>query len=243
MLICGAVTVTVPRPRRDRRLVDVMMREAGEAHLSIRKPLEPSGSSRGPVSSSARRSSAIWYWCTDQFIVQRVLAAKNETEARRGADIRRIPEVLPLFIFVLPGLIAAAPSAEGRTGAADSAFPALVAAPVAGRLRVSSRRDARRPHELPCVGVQLVLDAAHLGRLPQAPAGRDREATGRVGRASTVAACRARTPWIPLHEVDLAAALYLLQSVQAYIAPPIAACVPTGILSKRVQCAARWRRC
>jgi SSS family solute:Na+ symporter len=45
----------------------------------------------------------VWYWCTDQFIVQRVLAATNVDEARRGAIFGGFPKVLPLFIFVIPG--------------------------------------------------------------------------------------------------------------------------------------------
>ena len=48
----------------------------------------------------------VWYWCTDQFVVQRVLSAKNITEARRGTIFGGFLKVLPLFIFVIPGLIA-----------------------------------------------------------------------------------------------------------------------------------------
>src|SRR4051812_13827608 len=68
----------------------------------------------------------VWYWCTDQHIVQRVLAAKNVSEARRGTIFAGYLKVLPVFIFVLPGMVAAALYADVRTGAADSAYPALV---------------------------------------------------------------------------------------------------------------------
>ena len=49
----------------------------------------------------------VWYWCTDQFIVQRVLsAAKNIDEARRGTIFAGFLKLLPLFLFVIPGVIA-----------------------------------------------------------------------------------------------------------------------------------------
>lgn len=47
----------------------------------------------------------IWYWCTDQTIVQRVLAAKDENQARLGALFAGFLKLLPLFIIVLPGVI------------------------------------------------------------------------------------------------------------------------------------------
>src|SRR5262249_17228957 len=68
----------------------------------------------------------VWYWCTDQHIVQRVLAAKNVTEARRGTVFAGFLKILPVFIFVLPGMIAAALYSDVRGGAADSAYPTLV---------------------------------------------------------------------------------------------------------------------
>ena len=47
-----------------------------------------------------------WYWCTDQFIVQRVLSGKNEREARRGAIFGAYLKLLPVFLFLIPGMIA-----------------------------------------------------------------------------------------------------------------------------------------
>ena len=65
----------------------------------------------------------VWYWCTDQFIVQRVLSAKNISHARSGAIFAAYLKVLPVFIMVLPGMIAAAlyPNING-----DYAYPALI---------------------------------------------------------------------------------------------------------------------
>jgi hypothetical protein len=55
----------------------------------------------------------VWYWCTDQHIVQRVLAARNITEARRGTLFAGFLKILPVFIFVLP-LIRRAYRSTGR---------------------------------------------------------------------------------------------------------------------------------
>src|SRR2546423_8658016 len=67
----------------------------------------------------------VWYWCTDQHIVQRVLAAKNVSAARTGTIFAGFLKILPVFIFVLPGIIAAALYADIRGGSADAAHPAL----------------------------------------------------------------------------------------------------------------------
>lgn len=77
-----------------------------------------------------------WYWCTDQFIVQRVLSGKNEREARRGTIFGAYLKLLPVFLFLIPGMIAYAMSAKGGIilngqeyvlPSADAAFPSLVA--------------------------------------------------------------------------------------------------------------------
>lgn len=82
-----------------------------------------------------------WYWCTDQFIVQRVLSGKNEKEARRGTIFGAYLKLLPVFLFLIPGMIAFAlhqkyigaggegflPLLANGTANADAAFPTLVA--------------------------------------------------------------------------------------------------------------------
>jgi solute:Na+ symporter, SSS family len=55
----------------------------------------------------------IWYWCADQTIVQRVLGAKDENHARVGSLFCGFIKILPVFIFVLPGLIAFALAQKG----------------------------------------------------------------------------------------------------------------------------------
>ena len=61
-----------------------------------------------------------WYWCTDQFIVQRVLSGKNQTEARRGAILAGYFKTLPVFIFLIPGMIAFALSQQGKLNVPSS---------------------------------------------------------------------------------------------------------------------------
>ena len=81
-----------------------------------------------------------WYWCTDQYIVQRVLSGKNEKESRRGTIFGAYLKLLPVFLFLIPGMIAFAlhqkyvgegsaflPLLADGTPNADAAFPTLVA--------------------------------------------------------------------------------------------------------------------
>lgn len=58
----------------------------------------------------------IWYWCCDQTIVQRVLAAKDEKHARLGPLFCAFIKILPVFLFVLPGVICVALVQKGHFG-------------------------------------------------------------------------------------------------------------------------------
>ncbi len=70
-----------------------------------------------------------WYWCTDQYIVQRVLSGRDEREARRGAILAGYFKLLPVFIFLIPGMIAFALYQKGLLDvqSSDSAFASMVA--------------------------------------------------------------------------------------------------------------------
>ncbi|MGH7693771.1 MAG: sodium:solute symporter family transporter, partial [Gemmatimonadaceae bacterium] len=108
---------------------DGLTSQAGPGFLSIWKPLsDPSFPWTGILFGAP--ILGIWYWCTDQFIVQRVLAAKNQTEARRGTIFAGYLKLLPLFIFVLPGVIAYVLAQQGRITLTtpDRALPTLVGA-------------------------------------------------------------------------------------------------------------------
>ena len=56
----------------------------------------------------------LWYWCTDQYIVQRALTAPNETIARRGSICAAFFKLLPVFLFIIPGMICFALAASGK---------------------------------------------------------------------------------------------------------------------------------
>ena len=70
----------------------------------------------------------IWYWCTDQVIVQRVLTAKNITEARRGSIFGAFLKLMPVFLFLIPGVVALVLNLRGELAydTPDQAFPALM---------------------------------------------------------------------------------------------------------------------
>src|SRR5256884_398654 len=109
----------------------------------------------------------VWYWCTDQHIVQRVLAAKNVSAARTGTILAGFLKILPVFIFVLPGIIAAALYSDIRGGSAlDSVHEVHLAA------------DLHLFAE--CAGVHRPTDRGVLSAWRAVP---EAERNGRVGRA------------------------------------------------------------
>ncbi len=68
----------------------------------------------------------VWYWCTDQTIVQRVLAAGSERDAQLGPLFAGFLKVLPMFILVFPGVIAYAIFRDQIGADADQALPFLI---------------------------------------------------------------------------------------------------------------------
>ena len=177
----------------------------------------------------------VWYWCTDQHIVQRVLAAKNVSEARRGTIFAGYLKILPVFIFVLPGMVAAALYTDVRTGAADSAYPALVTRllPAGFKGLVLAGMLAALMSSLASAfnscSTLLTWDVYRKLR-PNASEARLVE----VGRASTIILVGLGLAWIPFMKYVSPQLYIYLQSVQAYIAPPIAACFLLGVLMPRL---------
>jgi SSS family solute:Na+ symporter len=177
----------------------------------------------------------VWYWCTDQHIVQRVLAAKNVTAARRGTIFAGFLKILPVFIFVLPGMIAAALYSDVRSGSGDAAYPALVTRllPAGFKGLVLAGMLAALMSSLASAfnscSTLLTWDVYRKMR-PNASEAR----LVQVGRASTIILVALGLAWIPFMKY-ISPQLYIyLQSVQAYIAPPIAACFLFGVMSKRL---------
>ena len=177
----------------------------------------------------------VWYWCTDQHIVQRVLAARNVTEARRGTIFAGYLKILPVFIFVLPGIIAAALFSDIRGEAANSAYPALVTRLLPAGLKglVLAGMLAALMSSLASAfnscSTLLTWDVYRKWR-PQATEAR----LVAVGRVTAVILVVFGLLWIPFMKYVSSQLYIYLQSVQAYIAPPIAACFLLGLFFRRL---------
>ncbi|HEX6940591.1 MAG TPA: sodium:solute symporter [Longimicrobiales bacterium] len=177
----------------------------------------------------------IWYWCTDQFIVQRVLAARNLKEARKGTIFAGFLKILPVFIFVLPGVIAAALYSDIAQGATDQAFPTLVTRllPVGAKGLVIAGLLAALMSSLSSVfnsASTLITWDVYRKLRPQA----SEKQLVLVGRVATTVLVVLGLLWIPFMKY-ISSQLYIyLQSVQAYIAPPIVAVFLFGLLIPRL---------
>jgi solute:Na+ symporter, SSS family len=183
----------------------------------------------------------IWYWCTDQVIVQRVLSAKDEGHAKAGTIFAGFLKILPVFVLVLPGLIALAlypqlfTMENGRVTNGDIAYPTLIvnllptglvglmiAALLAALMGAMSS-------VFNSASTMVTLDFYKRLR-PQAS---ERQLVN-FGRIATAAMVVLGILWVPFIHL-LSSQLYIyLQSVQAYVSPPIAACFILGILSTRL---------
>jgi solute:Na+ symporter, SSS family len=192
----------------------------------------------------------LWYWCTDQYIVQRVLGARDEQVARRGSICSAALKLLPVFIFIIPGMIAFALAKSGQNAAlqqeffdangtlirdnAQQAFPMLVA------------------QVLP-IGVRGVVVAGLLAALMSSLAGAFNASAALftidfysklrpmasqkqvvwVGRVATCVMVLIGLAWIPV--IQGGKGLYdYLQGIQAYLAPPIFVVFFLGVFNKRL---------
>jgi SSS family solute:Na+ symporter len=177
----------------------------------------------------------IWYWCTDQHIVQRVLAARNIKEARRGTIFAGFLKILPVFIFVLPGIIAAALYQDVRESGGDAAYPILVTRLLPAGLKglvLAGMLAALMSSLASAFNSCSTLLTWDVYRKWRPDATEQRLVT--VGRMTTVILVVLGLAWIPFMKYVSPQLYIYLQSIQAYIAPPIAACFLLGILSPRL---------
>ena len=179
----------------------------------------------------------VWYWCTDQYIVQRVLAAKDIQQARRGTLFAGYLKILPLFIFVIPGVIAYALAESGQLqlSQADQALPVLIKELLPAGLRglVIAGLLAALMSSLSSVFNScstLITWDVYRKLKPEASERR----LVLVGQLATLVLVIFGLLWIPLMKLISGQIYQYLQSVQAYIAPPIAAVFLLGIASRRV---------
>jgi SSS family solute:Na+ symporter len=179
----------------------------------------------------------VWYWCTDQFIVQRVLAAKDLNNARRGTIFAGFLKILPLFIFVIPGVIAYTLAQRGEIvlGNPDEALPTLIATllPVGFRGLVVAALLAALMSSLSSVFNScstLITWDIYKKLRPEASEKR----LVLVGQVSTAVLVGFGLLWIPMIKLISGQLYHYLQSVQAYISPPIAAVFLLGVFWRRV---------
>jgi len=191
----------------------------------------------------------LWYWCTDQYIVQRALGAPNERAARRGSIWASFLKLLPVFIFIIPGMICFALAKSGKIEAiqqalldngqinrdeAQAAFPLLV------------------KHVLP-MGIRGIVVAGLLAALMSSlssvfnasstlftmdfysklrPKATQHQLVW-VGRIATTIMVLIGLLWIPV--IRGGKGLYdYLQGIQAYLAPPIFVVFFLGVFIKRL---------
>ena len=188
-----------------------------------------------------------WYWCTDQYIVQRVLSGKNEKESRRGTIFGAYLKLLPVFLFLIPGMIAFAlhqkyvgegsaflPLLADGTPNADAAFPTLVAkilpAGVKG-LVVCGILAALMSSLASLFNSSAMLFTIDFWKRlkPQT----SEKSLVRIGQTATVVIVILGILWIPIMR-SVGNVLYnYLQDVQSVLAPGIAAAFLLGITWKR----------
>ena len=182
----------------------------------------------------------IWYWCTDQYIVQRTLAANNITIARRGAIFGAYLKLLPILIFLVPGIIAFALTLQQpevfQVSKADRAFPMLVKTllPVGLKGLVAGGLMAALMSSLASVfnscSTIFTIDIYKKIRPDKSE-----ESLIRIGKIATAIIVVLGIIWIPIMEKIGGGVMYqYLQNVQSYIAPPVTAVFLLGIIWKRV---------
>jgi SSS family solute:Na+ symporter len=194
----------------------------------------------------------LWYWCTDQYIVQRTLGAPSEREARRGTIFAAFLKLLPVFIFIIPGMIALALARSGKvaglapmvdasgnvvTDVAQGAFPLMVqhALPTGIRGMVVAGLLAALMSSL--AGVFNACSTLFtMDFYKQHRPGATQHQLVWIGRVATVVMVIVGLIWIPV--IQGAKGLYeYLQGVQGYLAPPIFAVFFFGVFFKRLNAA------
>jgi len=177
-----------------------------------------------------------WYWCTDQYIVQRVLSGRNQTQSRRGTIFGAYLKLLPVFIFLIPGMIAYALNQKGLIDLTDSdaAFPTLVSQllPIGLKGVVVGGLLAALMSSL----ASLFNSSAALFTVDfykrYKPEASEKNLVF-VGRIATVVIIALGIAWIPVMK-GIGKVLYeYLQDVQSLLAPGIASVFLLGVFWKR----------
>lgn len=179
----------------------------------------------------------LWYWCTDQYIVQRTLAARNLKIARRGTLFGAYLKITPVFLFIVPGMVAYALVQKNmlQLDDPDQAFPAMVSQLLPRGVRglvVGGLMAALMSSLSSLFNSCSTLFTVDIYKKIK-PAAPERELVT-VGRLATGVVVILGLLWIPAMQ-QVSAALYeYLQSVQAYLAPPMTAVFFLGVFWRRM---------
>jgi solute:Na+ symporter, SSS family len=198
----------------------------------------------------------LWYWCTDQYIVQRALGAPNETVARRGAIFASFLKLFPVYLFIIPGMVCYALAKSGKVAAlglmigadgkpissvAQGAFPMMVQYLLPPGLRglvvagLLSALMGSLAGVFNACSTLFTVDLYEKWR-PNS----SQHQIVRMGRIATASMIVVALAWIPV--IKGASGLYTyLQAVQGYLAPPIFVVFFLGVFFKRMNAAgALW---
>ncbi len=183
-----------------------------------------------------------WYWCTDQYIVQRVLSGKDEKQARRGTIFGAYLKLTPVFLFMIPGMIAFAMAQKGvvingevfTLSSSDAAFPTLVAKLLPAGIKglvVSGILAALMSSLASLFNSSSMLFTIDFYKKYR-PDTSEKKLL-HVGRIATVVVVILGILWIPIMR-SIGSVLYTyLQDVQSVLAPGIAAAFLLGIISTK----------
>ena len=192
----------------------------------------------------------LWYWCTDQYIVQRTLGAPSESEARRGSIFAAFLKLLPVFIFIIPGMLAVALAQSGTVPGlqqallgpdgqvinqnAQAAFPLMVQHVLPSGLRgivVAGLLAALMSSLAGAFNACSTLFTVDL--YEKLRPGASQAEIVHTGRLATVAMVFIALAWIPVIR-GATGLYYYLQSIQGYLAPPIFVVFFLGVFYRRV---------
>ncbi len=233
VLLLGSIVILIVGLVRVGGWGEVQRLVGDNIHL-IRSSADPDFPWTGVLFGSA--IIGFWYWCTDQYIVQRVLSGRNQQEARRGAILAGYFKLTPVFIFLIPGMIAYAMSQKGllTVKSPDTAFSSLVAQllPIGFKGVVVCGLLAALMSSLASLfnsSAALFVGDFYKKLKPQSS---EKELVT-VGRIATATVVVLGILWIPVMK-GIGKVLYeYLQAVQGLLAPAIASAFILGVFWRR----------
>ncbi len=241
VLLLGSVVILVVGLRELggwREMIEICSANVTEQGDSMTSLMRSHKDSEFPWTGVILGSAIIgfWYWCTDQYIVQRVLSGRNQKEARRGTIFGAYLKLLPVFIFLIPGMIAYALHQKGimELSSSDAAFSTLVAnlLPVGLKGVVVGGLIAALMSSLASLfnssAILFTMDFYKRFK----PESSEKHLVY-VGRAATVVIVILGILWIPVMR-GIGQVLYAyLQDVQSLLSPGIASVFLLGVFWKR----------